>query len=176
MRRVALLLVSASLVGAAVFSGGPAGAAKNAKKVTSCKQDKKINENIAKAFDAFLSGTVVADQVKYVQNGDKVAPFVQEGLQEAADKGQSTSDTMTLTFGVDATCDGKKAATFSYDLALGVARTPPTSALKGAGLSFQGDAILDTKKGQWYISALTICDLIAAGNSERGQRCAVAAG
>jgi hypothetical protein len=174
MRRVAALLVAASI--SSLAFGLFAGPASAAAKVTDCKKDKKLNPNITKALDAYLTGATSADQMKFVQNGAKIVPFSEQSRQEAAAKGQTSADTKTLTFGLKATCDGKKAATFTYDLALNVPKSATTTPTKGAGLNFSGDAVLDTKKGVWLISALTICDLLGGGDAALGQQCAQAAG
>lgn len=167
MRRFALMLVVVSVLGAGV-AAGPAHAAK---KITNCKKDKNLNENLMTSFDAFLAGSTTAEKVKYIENGDKVAKFVEEGNQEAVARGQTSSDKANVTVNLEAECDGKKAATFTYDLAIGLTKPVTTKPATGAGLNFSGEGILDKKTGTWFISAATICDLLGAGNPERGQRC-----
>ena len=164
MRRVVLLLVAASIMSVGLMAG-PAGAAK---KITNCKKDKNLNANIAKAFDQYLSGDTTADKLKYIQDGDKIAPISDEGAAAAAAAGQTNTSTTTLTYNVQAKCDGKKAATFTYDLATGVPKPVTAPPTKGLGLNFAGDAVLDKKKGVWLISAGTICDLIGQNPNTPG--------
>lgn len=174
MRRVAILLVAASVLGIAV-SAGPASAAKE-KKITSCKKDKNLDENIQAAFIPFFTGKTGAERVANVEDGDKITAIVQESTDAAAAGGQTTAGTITLPVAIAATCDGKKAATFEYDLALAqpatAASNPPAT---GVGLAFAGDAVLT--KGKWVITALTICDLIGQNPNTPGigERCQDAA-
>src|SRR5215211_2854000 len=155
MRRVALLLVAASVLSIGVFAG-PAHAAK----VTSCKQDKKLNQNIQAAFAPFFTSDATAEKMATIQDGDKIAPIVEEGARVAAAAGQTSAGTTTYPVKVQATCDGKKAATFTYDLALSVPKPVTKPPVSGAGLNFSGDAVLS--KGKWLISGATICDLVGA--------------
>ncbi|MFM8304578.1 MAG: hypothetical protein ACKOA9_09815 [Actinomycetota bacterium] len=171
MRRVALLLAGAMVLSTVAFAG-PASAAK----VTSCSKDKKLNVNIQKAFIPFFVGTTATEKVANVQDGDKITTVVEESTQAARSGGQTASGTVTVPVEVKATCDGKKAAIFTYDLALnqpaGTENNPPAT---GAGLNFAGDAVL--QKGKWVIAALTICDLIGQNPNTPtiGQRCQDAA-
>jgi hypothetical protein len=150
-----------------VALAGPASAAK----IKSCQKDKKINENIQKAFAPFFLAETSAERAANVQDGDKIAPLLEESTAAAQAAGQSSSSTATYPVSIEATCDGKKNATFTYDLALGLPKpvtNPPSS---GAGLNFAGDAVL--VKGKWVITGLTICDLIGANPNTPtiGQRC-----
>jgi hypothetical protein len=172
MRRVVLLLVAASIMSVGLMAG-PAGAAK---KITDCKKDKNLEANITKAFNAYLGGLTTAEKLKYIEDGPKIAPISDEGAAAAAAAGQTSTDTATQIFKVTATCDGKKAATFTYDLGR-VPRPitgPPST---GFGLSFAGDAVLD-KKGVWLISAATVCDLIGQNPNTPtlGAKCLAAIG
>src|SRR5205085_1250669 len=84
-------------------------------------------------------------------------PISDKGAAAAAAAGQTSSDTATQIFKLTPTCEGKAAATFTYDLGR-VPRPitgPPST---GFGLSFAGDAVLDKKKGVWLISSATVCD------------------
>jgi hypothetical protein len=173
MRRLALVLLAVAVAGVGI-TAAPAGAQK-AKKVTSCQKDKKLDENIAKAFNQYLGAETTAEKLKYVQDGDKIAPISDEGAAAAAAAGQTSSATATQIYKVTATCDGKKAATFTYDLGV-VPRPisgPPST---GFGLNFAGDAVL--VKGVWFVSGATVCDLI--GQNPRtpglGDKCLAAIG
>ena len=156
MRRVALVLVAASVLTVGLTTG-PASAQK-AKKIVSCQKDKNINENIQTAFATYLTGVTTAEKMANIQDGDKIAPISDEGAAIAAANGQTSSATTTYPVSIQASCDGKKNATFTYDLAIQVPRpitNPPSS---GIGLEFAGDAVL--VKGKWLISGATVCDLI----------------
>ena len=156
MRRVALVLVAASVLTVG-FATGPASAQK-AKKIASCQKDKKINENIQAAFATYLTGETTDAKMANIEDGDKIAPISEEGSRIAAANGQTDSATTTYPVSINATCDGKKNATFTYDLAIRVPKpitNPPSS---GIGLEFAGDAVL--VKGKWLISGATVCDLI----------------
>jgi hypothetical protein len=169
MKRVALLLVAVAVMSTGVLAG-PASAQKT-KKVTVCKKDKNINTNIQQAFVPFFLGETSAARVAGVKDGTKITSLLDESTAAAQAGGQSNSTTVTYPVSVEAACDGKKTATFTYDLALGVPKpvtSPPSS---GAGLSFAGDA--EIVKGKWVISAGTICDLIGANPATPtiGPRC-----
>ncbi len=62
-----------------------------------------------------------------------------------------SSTTTTAAVDIQATCDGKKAATFTYDLAVGLPKPVTGSAVHRHRPDFAGDAVL-TKKGVWFIS------------------------
>ena len=167
MRRVVLLVVAVSIMGIGLMAG-PAGAAK---KITDCKKDKNLDANITKAFNQYLGAETSAEKLKYIQDGAKIQPISEEGAAAAAAAGQTSTTTATQIFKLTATCDGKKAATFTYDLGR-VPRPitgPPST---GFGLSFAGDGVLD-KKGVWLISGATVCDLIGQNPNTPGlgQKC-----
>lgn len=169
MRRVALVLVAVAVMSVG-FTAGPASAQKG-KKITSCKKDKKINENIQAAFVPFFLGETSAARAASVQDGEKIISILDESTAAAAAAGQTSSATATYPVSIEATCDGKKAATFSYDLALQVPKpvtNPPSS---GIGLDFAGDAVL--VKGKWVVSGATICDLVGQNPNTPGlgQKC-----
>jgi hypothetical protein len=173
MRKFAVLLLAFAVVGVGI-TAAPAGAQKQ-KKITSCKKDKNLDENIAKAFNQYLGATTTTEKLTYVEDGAKIAPISDEGAAAAAAAGQTNPTTATQIYKVTATCDGKKAATFNYDL--GVVPRPITGPpATGFGLNFAGDAVL--QKGVWLISAATICDLI--GQNPRtpglGAKCLAAIG
>ena len=156
MRRVVLLVVAASIMSIG-FMAGPAAAAK---KITDCKKDKKLNENIQAAFVPFFLGETSAARAASVQDGTKIIPMLDKSTAAAQAGGQSTSSTVTYPVSIEATCDGKKAATFTYDLATGIPKPVTNPPSTGIGLDFAGDAAL--VKGKWVITAGTICDLIGA--------------
>jgi len=166
MRRVAILLVTTMALSAFVFAG-PASAAK----IKSCKSDKKIEQNIQAAFVPFFLGETSAARAANIQDGDKIVTLLEESTAAAQAAGQSSSSTATYPVEIVASCDGKKAATFTYDLALGLPKPVTSPPSTGAGLNFAGDAVL--VNGKWLISALTICDLIGANPNTPtiGQRC-----
>ena len=167
MRRVVLLLVAASIMSVGLMAG-PASAAK---KITSCQKDKNVNANIQAAFVPFFLGATSADRVKTVADGTKITALLDESTAAAQAAGQSSSSTATYPVAIQATCDSKTTATFTYDLALGLPKPVTNPPSTGVGLKFAGDALL--KKGKWLISAGTICDLIGANPNTPtiGPRC-----
>ena len=173
MRRVLLVVVAASVM-CVGFIAGPASAAK---KITDCKKDKALAANIQKAFNQYLTADTAADKMKYVEDGTKIIPISEEGSRVAAANGQTSSTTTTAATDIQPTCDGKKAATFSYDLAIGLPKPLTVVPSTGIGLDFAGDAVL-TKKGVWFITGATICDLIGQNPQTPGlgQKCLDAIG
>jgi len=174
MRRVALVMAAAMVLGTGLATSASPAFAKE-KKIESCQKDKKLNENIQTAFVPFFLGATAAERGAAVQDGDKIIPFIDESNKAAQAAGQSSSATATYPVSIDATCDGKKAATFEYDLALNVPKPVTAVPSTGIGLNFAGDAAL--VKGKWLITALTICDLIGQNPATPtiGQRCQDAA-
>lgn len=166
MRRLVVLVVAAAVMALGAFGGS----AHAAKKITNCKKDKKLDENIAKSFQAFLSRSPGHEDL--LEKGDVLAQFIEEGR-----RANPNPTNKTWVVDLQATCDGKKAATFTYDLALTDA-TATSAPTKGLGLNFAGDAILDKKKGIWLISALTVCDLLGQNPATPGigDRCIAAVG
>jgi hypothetical protein len=154
MRRVALLLIAAMVLGL-VAMAGPAAAQK---KVKSCQKDKKLNENIQAAFVPFFLGETSAERAATIENGEALEPILEQSTQAALAAGQTSAATATYPVSIDATCDGKKNATFNYDLALAIPKPVTNPPSTGIGLNFAGDAVL--VKGKWVISGLTVCDLI----------------
>lgn len=175
MRRVAILLAATMALSAFVFAGPASAANPTAKKITECKKDKKINANIQAAFAPFFLGETAADKAANVQDGEKIIPQLEKSTAAAQAGGQSNSSTVTYPVAIKATCDGKKAATFTYDLALGVPKPVTAIPSTGAGLNFAGDAVLE--KGKWVVTALTVCDLIGANPATPGlgEECQTAA-
>lgn len=170
MRRVAILLAAAMVLSTGVVTAAPASAQKE-KKIKSCQKDKKLNQNIQAAFVPFFLGETAEERAESVQDGEKIITQLEASTAAAQASGQSSADTATYPVSIDATCDGKKAATFNYDLALGLAKPVTNPPSTGIGLSFAGDAVL--VKGKWLITALTICDLIGANpdTPTLGQEC-----
>ncbi len=171
MRRVAILLAATMALSAFVFAGPATAANPTAKKITSCKKDKKLNENIPLAFVPFFLGETSAERAGSVQDGDKITALLEESTKAAQAAGQSSADKATYPVAIVAECDGKTGATFTYDLALGLAKPVTNPPSTGAGLNFAGDAVL--VKGKWLISGLTVCDLLGANPATPtiGQRC-----
>lgn len=161
MRRVAILLATTLALSAFVFAG-PASAAK----VKSCQKDKKLAENIQTAFNQYLTSETSTDKMKLVEDGTKLIAISDEGSAAAAAAGQTSADKATLAVAIKPTCDGKKAATFKYDLAVGVPKPITSIPSTGIGLNFAGDAVLS--KGVWLISGATVCDLIGQNPNTPG--------
>ena len=163
MRRVALVMVAAMVLGTGLATTASPAFAKE-KKIKSCQKDKKLNDNIQAAFIPFFEGATAADKAESVDGGDAIIPMLETSTAAAQASGQSDPTKVTYPVEIDATCDGKAAATFQYDLAVNQARgTVPST---GLGLDFAGDAVL--VKGKWLITALTICDLIGQNPNTPG--------
>jgi hypothetical protein len=172
MRRVALVMVAAMVLGTGLATTASPAFAKE-KKIKSCQKDKNLNANIQAAFIPFFEGATATDKASSVDNGDAIIPMLEASSKAALESGQSDPSKVTYPVEIDATCDGKAAATFQYDLAVNQPRgTVPST---GLGLAFAGDATL--VKGKWLITALTICDLIGANPNTPtlGQECQDAA-
>jgi hypothetical protein len=175
MRRVLLVLVAASVMSVG-FAAGPAHAQKS-KKITDCKKDKALAANIQKAFNTYLQADTATAKMEFVEDGEKIIPISEEGSRVAAASGQTSSATTTAAVDIQATCDGKKAAAFTYDLAIGLPKPVTVVPSTGIGLDFAGDAVL-TKKGVWFITGATICDLIGQNPNTPGlgDKCLTAIG
>lgn len=171
MRRVAIMLVAASVLGTIAAATPASAASPAAKKITSCQKDKKLNANIQAAFVPFFLGETSTARTATVEDGSKITALLDESTAAAQAAGQSSSSTATYPVAIVATCDGKTGATFTYDLALGLPKPVTNPPSTGAGLNFAGDAVLT--KGKWLISGLTICDLIGANPNTPtiGARC-----
>jgi hypothetical protein len=165
MRRVALVLVAAMVLGTGAVTAAPATAAKE-KKIKSCKKDKKVAEHIQDAFNVYLTSDSSEDKMEFVQDGEKLISISDEGSAAAAAAGQTTSDTTTYAVDLQVTCDGKKAATFTYDLAINLPKPVTNPPSTGIGLDFAGDAVL--VKGKWLITGATVCDLIGQNPNTPG--------
>jgi hypothetical protein len=158
------MLVAVSVLGIGV-TAGPAEA--KTKKITVCKKDKKINENIQAAFATYFTGATSAEKMANVQDGDKISSISDEALKAAQASGQAgTSTTTTYPVSIDASCDSKTTATFEYDLALGVPKPVTSPPSTGIGLNFAGDAAI--VKGKWLISGATVCDLLGQNPATPG--------
>lgn len=162
MRRVALLLAAAMVLSISVFAG-PASAAK---KVTSCQKDKNLAANIQTAFNQYLTSDSSTDKMKLVKDGQKLIAISEEGAAAARAAGQTQADKTTVAVAIKPTCDGKKAATFKYDLAINQPKPVTVVPSTGIGLDFAGDAVL--VKGVWLISGETVCDLISQNPNTPG--------
>jgi hypothetical protein len=158
MRRSGVFLAIVVLFGVGVL-GGPA-SAKTAK-IATCKKDKHLNANIAKALETYLNGANVTQQLAAVDSASKITSFVQQSDDAGANHGffPVPQGQAQLTVGLNATCSGTKTATFTYDLSSPVT-VPTRASVAGVGLSLSGDALLNPKQGKWSISAKTICGLI----------------
>jgi hypothetical protein len=166
MRRVAIMLVAASVLGIIATATPASAASPAAKKITSCKKDKNLAANIQTAFNQYLTSDTSADKMKLIQDGTKLIAISDEGAAAAKAAGQTTSDKTTLAVAIVPTCDGKAAATFKYDLAVGQPKPVTVVPSTGIGLNFAGDAVL--QKGVWLISGATICDLIGQNPNTPG--------
>jgi hypothetical protein len=172
IRRLGMLIVAVS-VAAALVVAAPA-SAKKAKKVTKC--DARAGELIQAAFIQYFVAPTAAEKVKYVKDGKKIVASTDASIAANAEAGLTPPDVYSVPVDLKATCDGKKAATFTYDIArIPKTATPPSTVpagTKGFGLSLTGDAVLDTKKGQWLVTAATICDLMNGSPAPKAKQAA----
>jgi len=176
MRRVALMLVAISVLGIG-FTAGPASAASKPAKITTCKKDKNLNANIQAAFANYFTADGTANKLAQVQDGTKIATYSDQATAAAQASGQAgTSSTTTYPVKIQATCDGKATATFTYDLALNIPKPVTNPPSTGVGLNFAGDAAL--VKGKWLITGGTVCDLLGANPATPtlGAQCTAALG
>jgi hypothetical protein len=158
-KSVAVLAVAvlAGTVGTAL--AGPAGAkpggsttSTTVPKVTKCVSKTAV-QGITQAMNAFLSGNQ-AIAMKYIDQGDKIGASYALSQQLDTAAGLTSATKLTLPVNIKVTCKGTK-ANFSYDLYMKDTTTGTTT--PPLGLNQGGDALI--KKGVWYVSALTVCDL-----------------
>lgn len=172
IRRLGILIVVASVAGALLVAS-PA-SAKKTKKVTKC--DSRASELIQTAFIQYFVAPTAAEKVKYVEDGKKIVAATDASITANAEAGLTPADVYSVPVDLKATCDGKKAATFTYDIArIPKTPTPPSTVPAGTtgfGLSLTGDAVLDTKKGQWLVTAATICDLMNGSPAPKAKEAA----
>ncbi len=155
-KSVAVLAVAvlAGTVGTAL--AGPAGAKSTptttVPKVSKC-QTKTAQAGITRSMTLVLTNAPNATQ--YVDQGDKLAASYALSGQLDTAAGLNPPNQLHFPTKVTVTCKGSTKATFTYDLYVQDKTTSTTGA--PLGLNFAGDALI--KKGAWYVSALTICDL-----------------
>jgi len=152
MRRRLLVVLSVVIAAGTLVVGTTAATAgaSTASKITKCVP-KTAGKGIQKALVAFLTGATGADKVALVD----VAADQRDALAAAVDASGAAAEAQGLALPVTAaktkaTCSGKKAATFTYDL---VNKDTGDPLLPGQA----GDAVL--KKGKWLLSAVFVCDL-----------------
>ena len=129
-------------------------------KVTTC-QVKTAQQGITQAMTAFLTGGSPAVSMKYIDQGSKIGQSYQESKDADTAAGLTSPSKPTYPTGVKAQCVGKTKANFTYDLYIKDLTTGTTTA--PLGLNESGNALI--KKGVWYVSASTVCDLTDAGIS-----------
>lgn len=149
--------MTVALTGTAFAKGGGGSSTPKVPKVTSC-QTKTATLGITQAMTAFLSGGSAAASMKYVDQGAKIGPSYVASQAADTAAGLTSPTKPTYPTGVKVQCTGKTKANFTYDLYIKDLTTGTTGA--PLGLSENGDALI--KKGVWYISGSTVCDLTAA--------------
>ncbi len=169
MRKI-LAVLAATALGATMAAAvaGPAGAkgtspTKPVPKVTSC-QTKTAIAGITQAMQAFLSGDP-SIAMKYVDQGNLIGASYQLSEQLDTAAGLTSSTSLTLPTKIGVKCQGKTKATFTYDLYIKDKTTSTTG--PPLGLNEAGDALI--KKGVWYISAATVCDLESGAGAVAAQ-------
>jgi hypothetical protein len=156
--------MSAALAGpAGAKGGGGSTTTTTAPKVTKCVT-KTATQGITQAMNSFLSGNP-AIAMKYIDQGAKIGASYQLSEQLDTAAGLTSATKLTLPINVKVTCKGSTKANFQYDLYMKDTTTGTTT--PPLGLNQGGDALI--KKGVWYVSALTVCDLEAAAGSAAAQ-------
>ena len=153
--------MTVALTGTAVAKGG--GGSKSTPKVpkvTSC-QVKTAQLGITQAMTAFLTGGAVTVAMKYIDQGAKIGAAYESSKAADTAAGLTSPTKPTYPISVKAQCTGKTKANFTYDLYLKDLTTGTTTA--PLGLNASGNALI--KKGVWYVSASTVCDLVDSGIS-----------
>ena len=164
MKKAVAVLAVAVLAGTtSAVLAGPAGAKgttpTTVPKVTKC-QTKTAVAGITQAMSSFLSGNP-AIAMKYIDQGDKIGASYQLSEQLDTAAGLTSATKTTHPVSIKVTCKGSTKANFTYDLYMLDTTTGTTT--PPLGLNQGGDALI--KKGVWYVSALTVCDLEAAAGS-----------
>jgi hypothetical protein len=155
---------SVAVLAAAVLAGtmgaalaGPAGAKgttpTTVPKVTKCVT-KTATAGITQAMTLVLAGDPTT-AMKYVDQGAKLAASYNLSNQVDTQSGINNPAQLHLPTSIKVTCKGSTKANFTYDLFVKDKTTATTG--PPLGLSFGGDALI--KKGVWYISGTTVCDL-----------------
>ena len=168
MKKSVAVLAVAVLAGTmSAALAGPAGAKgttpTTVPKVTKCVSKTAV-AGITQAMNDFLSGDPTI-AMKYVDQGAKIGASYQLSEQLDTAAGLTSATKLTLPINVKATCKGATKANFTYDLYMKDKTTSTTT--PPLGLNEAGDALI--KKGVWYISATTVCDLENGAGSVAAQ-------
>jgi hypothetical protein len=155
--------MGAALAGPAGAKGGGGTKTTTVRKVTKCVTKTAV-AGITQAMNAFLSGDPTI-AMKYVDQGAKIGASYQLSEQLDTAAGLTSATKLTLPINVKATCTGSTKANFTYDLYMKDKTTATTTA--PLGLNEAGNALI--KKGVWYISATTVCDLENGAGSVAAQ-------
>jgi len=138
-------------------------------KVTKC-QTKTATQGITTAMTAFLTSGNATGAMKYIDQGSKIAASYSQSQAADTAAGLTSPTKPSYPTGIKVQCTSKTAANFTFDLYVKDLTTGTTTA--PLGLSENGNALI--KKGTWYVSASTVCDLAAASPAP-GAQAAVAA-
>lgn len=152
MRVLLSVVVAAGLVALGTASFASASVVdKNTKKCAT----KSASKAIAKALKKTMAAETGADSSKFMDlqsdQFDAFAAALQAAMDAAEASGQSTAPVKAVN--VTATCQGKTAADFTYDVATA------DGSVVASGL--QGDAVL--KKGMWLLDPVNACDNLSRG-------------
>ena len=152
-------IMTVALTGTAVAKGGGGSTTSTTvpkeTKVTSC-QAKSAQKDLTAALYVFLTGGNATKSMQYIQNGSKIGQSYEQSQAADIAAGLTSASKPSLPTGVKVTCTSKTAANFTYDLYLKDLTTGTTTA--PLGLNASGNAIL--KKGVWFISTSSVCDLM----------------
>jgi hypothetical protein len=151
--------MTVALTGTAFAAGTTTTTAPKIAKVTKC-QTKTATPGITRALMSFLTGGNAAAAMKYVDQGSKIGTSYEQSQAADTAAGLTSPQKPTLPEAVKVQCTGATKANFSYslyfkDLTTGTTTAPLTTA--------SGDALI--KKGVWFISPTTVCDLSDAAIS-----------
>ena len=155
-----IALTGTMTVALAGTAGAKGGGTPKVPKVTSC-QVKTAQLGITQAMTAFLTGGSTTVAMKYIDQGAKIGAAYESSKAADTAAGLTSASKPTYPVDVKAQCTGKTKANFTYDLCLKDLTTGTTTA--PLGLNASGNALI--KKGVWYVSASTVCDLVDSGIS-----------
>jgi hypothetical protein len=125
-----------------------------------------LEDDITAALATFFEEENVDDKVTVVEQGDVVAPFVEEGAQASEESGQGLPVTVQT-----GSVEISNQTDTSADITFGIAaqEAPDELLVESAG----GAVCVD---GEWLISATTVCDTTALGFPDIGMECLEAIG
>src|ERR1039457_6678419 len=167
MKKSVAVLAVAMLAGTmSAALAGPAGAKgttpTTVPKVTKCVT-KTAAAGITRAMTLVLAGDPTM-AMKYVNQGAKLAASYNLSNQLDTAAGLTNSNTLTAPMNVQVKCTGNTKANFTYGL---LQTNKTTGTTTPVAVTESGDALI--KKGVWFVSGTTVCDLENAAGSSAAQ-------